>query len=60
MPKDAKEAKEQGWTAVGMPSDEQGAHSLACFLKERLPVFTAVVPSATKGMFSVWCKSNLA
>lgn len=59
MPSTAKEAEKQGWTAVGIPTDEQEAHSLAGFLKERLPIRTAVVPSATEGLFSVWCKSGL-
>ncbi len=60
MPNTAKEAQEQGWTIVGIPADEQEAHSLAGFLKERLPVHTTVVPSVvTKGLFSVWCKSGL-
>lgn len=60
MPNTAKEAQEQGWTIVGKPADEQEAHSLAGFLKERLPIHTTVVPSATEGLFSVWCKSGLA
>ena len=59
MPNTAKEAQEQGWTIVGIPADEQEAHSLAGFLKERLPVHTTVVPSATEGLFSAWCKSGL-
>lgn len=59
MPSTAKEAEKQGWTVVGIPTDEQEAHSLAGFLKERLPIHTAVVPSATEGLFSVWCKSGL-
>ena len=60
MPSTAKEAEKQGWTAVGIPTDEQEAHSLAGFLKERLRIHTTVVPSATEGLFSVWCKSGLA
>ena len=59
MPSTAKEAEKQGWTAVGIPTDEQEAHSLAGFLKERLSIHTTVVPSATEGLFSVWCKSGL-
>ncbi len=60
MPTTTQEAKEQGWSIVGKPTDEQEANSLAGFLKERLPVSTTVVPSATEGLFSVWCKSRLA
>lgn len=59
MPNSYEDAKEKGWTSISTIADEAEAYNLCAFLKDRMPILTAVTDALEKGKFTVWCKSGL-